>query len=104
MEKDVKSKHCTYDSSIQQKPRGLEEPPPSMNSSRMKLDYAGLDSSHRTLYKVMTSEMLIDPKGGVLVIISFAITPVAHRSTRKSYLRPFSFSSSITGAMYDCRC
>ena len=48
--------------------------------------------------------MLIDPKGGVLVIISFAITPVAHRSTRKSYLRPFSFSSSITGAMYDCRC
>ena len=89
---------------VSQKTEGLRKKNPYINSLRIKLHHVGLDSSHRTLSKVVTSEMLTDPKGVVLVIISFAITPVAHKLTRKSYRRTFSFSSSVPGAMYDCRC
>ena len=51
--------------------------------------------------EVVTNEMLTDLKGVVLVSISFATTPVAYKSTRKSCLRTFSFSSRISSAMYD---
>ena len=46
---------------VSKKTEGLKRTPPYINSSRMKLDHIGLDSFHRTLSKVVMSEMLTDP-------------------------------------------